>query len=142
MSGGQQNLWDCPFRAAKHDGADSEDAERLADLIEEDIALLSEFGAEAFGFAPGIQADLGQRATLSLDTPGWNWLRPLLLELRAHRKVGPLNQRLALALVATGELKVTLEAVSKSIAVPPETPTDRQYGPEDAVLHEEDSDDA
>ena len=76
----EPSLWSCRYRAARHIGQDV-----LGEIIEEDQALMAEFGAAAFAFLPGLQADVGENAILSLETAQWNWLRPLLLELRDYR---------------------------------------------------------
>ena len=63
---------------------------KLNKLCEYDIKLLNEFGAELYGMSPGISVGLGRgkhSASFQMNDACWNWLRPLLEELREARKV-------------------------------------------------------
>jgi len=73
----------CRFLRAKSQGT-------LKELVDGDTALLAHFDLNACAFEPGIMAmDSSGKYSFSFNTQEWEWLRPLLEELRAHRINGP-----------------------------------------------------
>jgi len=71
-------------------GADDEEKSRL---IEEYQDLLANFGADVLSLCPGVVISIpvgenGQEMTIPLSTVGWNWIRPLLVELVKLRNEG------------------------------------------------------
>jgi len=72
----------CRFLRAKSQGT-------LKELVDGDTALLAHFNLQASGFEPGVMAvDSSGKYTFSFNTQEWEWLRPLLEELRDHRANG------------------------------------------------------
>ena len=64
-------------------------------LCKHDIDLLSKFGAELYGMSPGISVALGRgqhSASFQMNDACWNWLRPLLEELRDSREANQTKQ--------------------------------------------------
>ena len=63
--------------------------DKLDKICGYDVKLLKEFEAELYGMSPGISVGLGRgqhSASFQMNDACWNWLRPLLEELREARK--------------------------------------------------------
>ncbi len=74
----------------------TEQEKKISKAMDEIAILLKEFGAELSGYQPGVSAYVRKEGrdlpgngywgeSLSFNRTEWEWLRPLLEELKAYR---------------------------------------------------------
>jgi len=63
------------------------DTEDRNSLVEQDLELVKYFEARYMGVIPGASIYLSNGGSVKMDAAAWNWLRPLLEELREFREM-------------------------------------------------------
>jgi hypothetical protein len=80
MTGTTENHWKDRYSEQYDD-----DSDNYLSRIEEDCILISNLGAVACSFGPGISIETPGGGMMHLDAASWNWLRPILIELNTSK---------------------------------------------------------
>ena len=73
--------WRDPYRELAHTDPDS-----LRARVDRDMEVLRLLGAEGAGLGSGAQLFTPHEGRATCNVSGWNWLRPLLMELAEYRE--------------------------------------------------------
>ena len=76
MTNSKGSVWEDRYSSQYDDGDDN-----YLSRIEEDSILISNMGATACSFGPGISIETPGGGRMHLDAASWNWLRPIFIEL-------------------------------------------------------------